>query len=132
MLFQKRFASQFTIYMTTGATGSIAGAALIGPIKENFSWEISFLFFVGFMLLAWLVMQFLNIDTFREGYRFTYERRQNLLMRVPSLSKHGNSEKKDNRNLKKVLGAKAVVQPKRKDCCPLTRPILWAETFKIL
>lgn len=55
-------ASQFTIYMTTGATGSIAGAALIGPIKENFSWEISFLFFVGFMILAWVVMQFLNID----------------------------------------------------------------------
>lgn len=55
-------ASQFTIYMTTGATGWIAGAALICPIKENFSWEISFLFFVGFMVLAWLVMQFLNFD----------------------------------------------------------------------
>ncbi|HEA23301.1 MAG TPA: hypothetical protein ENH87_20650 [Pricia antarctica] len=52
-------ASQFNIYMTKG---SIAGASLIGPIKENFSWEISFLIFVGFMLLAWLVMEFLNID----------------------------------------------------------------------
>ena len=30
-------ASQFTLYMTFGATGSIAGAALIAPIKGNFS-----------------------------------------------------------------------------------------------
>jgi PAT family beta-lactamase induction signal transducer AmpG len=55
-------ASQFTLYMTFGATGSIAGAALIGPIKDNFSWEISFLFFAGFLALAWLVLTVLNID----------------------------------------------------------------------
>ena len=55
-------ASQFTIYMTTKATGFIAGATLIGPIKENFIWEISFLFFVGFMLLALAIMSFLHID----------------------------------------------------------------------
>lgn len=55
-------ASQFTIYMTMGAMGSIAGAALIGPIKENFSWEITFIVFVSFLLLACLLMAFLNID----------------------------------------------------------------------
>ena len=55
-------ASQFTLFMTFGATGSIAGAALIAPIKDNFSWEISFLFFVGFMALGWIVMSILNID----------------------------------------------------------------------
>lgn len=55
-------ASQFTIYMTMGAMGSIAGAALIGPVKENFNWEITLLFFVSFLALAWLVLQFLNID----------------------------------------------------------------------
>lgn len=55
-------ASQFTLYMTFGATGSIAGAALISPIKSNFGWNISFLFFVGFMALAWFVMAILNID----------------------------------------------------------------------
>lgn len=55
-------ASQFTLFMTFGATGSIAGAALIAPIKDNFSWEISFLFFVGFMALSWLVMRLLNIN----------------------------------------------------------------------
>lgn len=55
-------ASQFTLYMTFGATGSIAGAALIAPIKDNFSWEISFLFFIGFLALAWAVLRILNID----------------------------------------------------------------------
>ena len=55
-------ASQFTLYMTFGATGSIAGAALIAPIKDNFGWDVSFLFFVGFMALAWLVLSILNID----------------------------------------------------------------------
>lgn len=55
-------ASQFTLYMTFGATGSIAGAALIAPIKDNFGWDISFLFFVGFMALAWLVLTVLNIE----------------------------------------------------------------------
>lgn len=55
-------ASQFTLYMTFGATGSIAGAALLGPIKDNFSWEISFLFFIGFLALAWFILRVLNID----------------------------------------------------------------------
>ncbi|SFI39876.1 MFS transporter [Halpernia frigidisoli] len=55
-------ASQFTLYMTFGATGSIAGSALLAPIKNNFNWDISFLFFVGFMTLAWLVLTLLNID----------------------------------------------------------------------
>lgn len=55
-------ASQFTLYMTFGATGSIAGAALIGPIKGNFSWEISFLCFIAFLALAWIILTVLNIN----------------------------------------------------------------------
>ena len=55
-------ASQFTIYMTMGAMGSIAGAALIGPIKENFSWNVTFMVFVGLIAASWLLLQFLNID----------------------------------------------------------------------
>ena len=55
-------ASQFTIFMTMGAMGSIAGAFLIGPIKENFSWNSTFIFFEIFILMAWLVLQFLNIE----------------------------------------------------------------------
>ncbi len=59
---KKVSASQFTFYMTFGAVGSMVGATLIGPIKENFSWEITFFSFVGMLVLAWLTMQFLNID----------------------------------------------------------------------
>lgn len=55
-------ASQFTLYMTFGATVSIAGAALIGPIKDNFSWEVSFLFFVGFLVLSYIILNSININ----------------------------------------------------------------------
>jgi PAT family beta-lactamase induction signal transducer AmpG len=55
-------ASQFTIFMTMGAMGSIAGAFLVGPIKENFDWNATFIFFEVFIGLAWLVLQFLNIE----------------------------------------------------------------------
>ncbi len=55
-------ASQFTMYMTLGAVGSMVGATLIGPIKENVGWELTFFAFVVMILLAWLGMQFINID----------------------------------------------------------------------
>jgi MFS transporter, PAT family, beta-lactamase induction signal transducer AmpG len=55
-------ASQFTIFMTMGAMGSIAGAFLVGPIKENFDWGMTFIFFEGFIGLAWLVLQLINIE----------------------------------------------------------------------
>ena len=54
-------ASQFTIFMTMGAMGSIAGAFLVGPVKENFNWNITFIFFEVFIALAWITLQFLNI-----------------------------------------------------------------------
>ncbi|MEC5165656.1 PAT family beta-lactamase induction signal transducer AmpG [Flavobacterium sp. PL11] len=55
-------ASQFTIFMTMGAVGSIAGAFLIGPIKDNFDWNNTFIFFGAFIALAWAVLQFINIS----------------------------------------------------------------------
>ncbi len=55
-------ASQFTLYMTMGATGSIAGAFFVGPIKENFNWEMTFVFFIIFLMLAWILLQLLNIE----------------------------------------------------------------------
>ena len=56
-------ASQFTIFMTMGAMGSIAGAFLVGPVKENFNWNITFIFFEVFIALAWITLQFLTIKT---------------------------------------------------------------------
>ena len=58
---RKISASHFTFYMTIGAFGSMIGATLIGPIKDNFSWEITFFSFVGMLALAWATMHFLNI-----------------------------------------------------------------------
>jgi MFS transporter, PAT family, beta-lactamase induction signal transducer AmpG len=55
-------ASQFTLFMTMGVVGSIAGATLVGPVKENFSWNATFIFFSAFIGLAWLILQFLNIE----------------------------------------------------------------------
>lgn len=59
---KKVSASQFTLYMTIGNLGRIAMAALIGPIKANFSWEITLFAFAIMIALAWLLLQFLNID----------------------------------------------------------------------
>ncbi|MBP6430941.1 MAG: MFS transporter [Ferruginibacter sp.] len=59
---KKVSASQFTLYMTIANIGQISFAALIGPMRTNFSWQITLFAFVVFMVLAWLLLQFLNID----------------------------------------------------------------------
>ncbi len=59
---KKVSASQFTLYMTLGNLGRIGLAALIGPITANFSWQVSLLAFAVMIALAWLLMQFLNIN----------------------------------------------------------------------
>ena len=59
---KKVSASQFTFYMTIGAVGSMVGATLIGPIKENFSWEITMVSFVIMIAIAWVILQRLNIN----------------------------------------------------------------------
>ena len=64
---KKVSASQFTLYMTLSNLGRIALAALIGPITNNFSWEIALLSFAIMISAAWLLMQFLNIDKQMEG-----------------------------------------------------------------
>ncbi len=58
---KKVSASQFTLYMTISNIGRIAFAALIPPIKDYFSWEITLLAFASFVVLAWILLQFLNI-----------------------------------------------------------------------
>ena len=59
---KKVSASQFTLYMTIANLGQIAFAALIGPIKSSFTWQISLLAFAFMITLALLLLQFLNID----------------------------------------------------------------------
>lgn len=59
---KKVSASQFTLYMTISNIGRIALAALIGPIKGNFNWDITILAFAGFIFIAWILLQILNIE----------------------------------------------------------------------
>jgi len=59
---KKVSASQFTLYMTISNIGRIALAALIVPIRANFNWEITLLGFAGFILTAWIILQFINIE----------------------------------------------------------------------
>ena len=59
---KKVSASQFTLYMTIANLGRIALAALIGPIKANFNWQIALFAFAIMILLALVLLQFLNIN----------------------------------------------------------------------
>ncbi len=59
---KKVSASQFTLYMTIANLGQIAFAALIGPLKTNFNWQLTIFGAAVFFAFAWLLLQFLNID----------------------------------------------------------------------
>ena len=48
--------------MTIGNLGRIALAALIGPITSNFNWQVALMAFALMIALAWLLLQFLNIN----------------------------------------------------------------------
>ena len=59
---KKVSASQFTLYMTVGNLGRMVGAKLIGPIKDHFDWDYTIFSFAIFMIFAWSLIRFLNID----------------------------------------------------------------------
>jgi PAT family beta-lactamase induction signal transducer AmpG len=59
---KKVSASQFTFYMTLGSLGSMAGATLIGPMKENFNWDVTFSLFLVLLAFAWTIMYLLNVN----------------------------------------------------------------------
>ncbi len=59
---KKVSASQFTLYMTISNLGRIALAALIGPIKANFNWQIALFAFAVMIVVALVLLQFLNIN----------------------------------------------------------------------
>lgn len=59
---KKVSASQFTLYMTLANLGRMIFIALIDPIKANFSWQITLFAFAIMLGLAWVLLQFLNID----------------------------------------------------------------------
>lgn len=59
---KKISASQFTLYMTIANLGQMLFASFIGTTTEIFSWQYALFIFAIFIAIAWLVLQFLNID----------------------------------------------------------------------
>ena len=58
---KKVSATQFTLYMTIGNLGRIAGAKLIGPVKSELSWEHTLFLFAMLIALAWMVTRVIYI-----------------------------------------------------------------------
>jgi len=54
-------ALQFTLYMAIYNLGQAAGAALIGPLRNNLSWEYTILSFSAMAAVALFVIQFMRI-----------------------------------------------------------------------
>ena len=59
---KKVSASQFTLYMTISNLGRIAGAKLIGPVKNQLSWEYTLFLFALMIALSWIIIQFIRIN----------------------------------------------------------------------
>ncbi len=59
---KKVSASQFTLYMTIANLGRIAGASLIGPIKNQLSWQYTLFVFALMIMAAWMIIQLIHVD----------------------------------------------------------------------
>lgn len=55
-------ATQFTLYMTLSNLGRSAGAALLGLLKTNFSWEFVFIFIAILPIIMGVMMRFINFS----------------------------------------------------------------------
>ncbi|WCO02729.1 MFS transporter [Psychroserpens ponticola] len=56
-------ATQFTLYMALSNMGRALGSALVGVLKENFSWEYVFIFAATIPLLMGIMVQFINFKS---------------------------------------------------------------------
>lgn len=58
-------ATQFTIYMALSNMGRATGAAMLGVLKTNYSWEIVFLIIAIMPLIMAILIRFINFDKHR-------------------------------------------------------------------
>ncbi len=58
-------ATQFTLYMAISNMGRAAGAASLGILKTNFSWEIVFLIIAIMPVIMAVLIQFIHFDNHR-------------------------------------------------------------------
>ncbi|RZJ66005.1 MAG: MFS transporter [Flavobacterium sp.] len=81
---KKVSASQFTMFMTISNIGRIAGASLVGPLTNRFDWEYVVLSFGVLIAIAWLGIQFLNVD--RQVSRIAeFERHDAEILSIPAM-----------------------------------------------
>ncbi|MCY7311634.1 MAG: MFS transporter [Chitinophagaceae bacterium] len=60
LCWKKISASQFALFMAISNFGWITGSAIIGPVKENFSWQYCILAFAFLAAIALIPLQFMN------------------------------------------------------------------------
>ena len=53
-------ATQFTLYMALSNMGRASGSALVGILKENYTWGIVFVFAASMPLIMGIIVQFIN------------------------------------------------------------------------
>jgi len=58
-------ATQFTLYMALSNMGRAAGAAMLGVLKTNYSWEIVFIIIAIMPLIMVILVQFINFNKHR-------------------------------------------------------------------
>lgn len=58
---KKVSATQFTLYMTLGNLGRMAGAKIIGPVHDHFSWQYCLYGFILLLGLGWIFLFITNI-----------------------------------------------------------------------
>ncbi|WP_456439712.1 MFS transporter [Psychroserpens sp.] len=59
-------ATQFTLYMAVSNMGRATGSALVGILKESYSWEIVFVFTAIMPLIMGIIVQFINFKNHKE------------------------------------------------------------------
>lgn len=59
-------ATQFTLYMAVSNLGLAGGSGLLGPLKNNVNWEYVIAAYIPFILVALLLVRFLNFDKHQE------------------------------------------------------------------
>jgi PAT family beta-lactamase induction signal transducer AmpG len=55
-------ATQFTLYMAISNLGHSLGAAMVGPLKDNFNWQYVILSFIIFALIMLVFVRFIHFD----------------------------------------------------------------------
>jgi len=78
LCWKKVSATQFTLFMVAANLGLIAGPAIIGFLKNKFSWDYIFLTFSLMMILTLILVQFLRTDDQLHAISLMEEQEQNI------------------------------------------------------